>query len=900
MKRVLTIFVCFLLCSFISHAQNGRISGKVTDSETGKPVAKALIEIKDIHQSSNSDADGNFELKNIPYGKYVVGISLEGYQAGKVNVEVISPAVTIPAIKLSKVVESAESAGITEVNLSALDVEDENKEQSTAGLLHASEDVFLSTAGYTFSSVYYRQRGYDSENNKVMINGVEAGDPETGRITWSNWGGLNDAMRDKEVFNSLARSPYSFSSPGGMTFINTRASDYRKQIKLSYSLTNKMYRNRVMLTYATGMTKSGWALTLSGSRRWAQEGYVEGTFYDAWSYFLAAEKKFNDQHSLALTVFGAPTIRGQQAGSVQEAYDLTDNKFYNPNWGYQNGEKRNAKIKQFHEPVFILNHYWTMNEKTKLTTTLSYTFGQNNWSALNWYNSADPRPGYYRYLPSYDTSSYHNAVAERWANDESVHQINWDALYQANYLANFQGQSARYIQENNESHHKQISFSTVLDKEITDHASFTGGLNFSLYNGRNYKTLKDLLGANYWLDIDQFAQRDFKGDTTKLQNDIDNPNRKIKVGDKFGYDYESHINDINLWGQGNFTYDKIDFFLSGSLTGVQYWRTGYMRNGRHANNSKGDSEKQNFLNFGLKGGLTYKINGRNFVELNAIYMTRAPYFSNAFISPRISNDVVPDLKNETIFGAELNYIVRYPWLTARLTGYYTRFLHGTDITSYYHDDYLTYVYYTLTGIDKTHQGIEFGAQVKATKSLSFSGVASIGDYYYTSRPMGTVTFENGSRPDTSQVIYQKNFHVPSTPQTALSLGLKYSYKYWYLDIDGSYYDNSWLEFFPGSRTQQAIDGLGYGDPKIKAITEQSKLKGGFVLDASIGKSIRINYKYFISINFSVNNILNNTDIQTGGFEQRRFDFTGKNQDKFPPKYYYLFGRSYFLNVSFRI
>ncbi|MDP4282452.1 MAG: TonB-dependent receptor, partial [Bacteroidota bacterium] len=293
-----------------------------------------------------------------------------------------------------------------EISTITLDLEDENKEQNVSGLLRSSEDIFVSTAGYTFGSMYYRIRGYNSENSEVMINNLSISDAENGRIVWSNWGGLNDAMRNKEVFNCLSPTSYSFSDIGGLTYINTRASQYRKQLKLTYSYTERSYRNRVMLTYSSGLLKNGWAITFSGSRRWSDEGYVKGTFYDAWSYFLGLEKKFGTQHSLALTVFGAPTKRGQQSASVQEAYDLAGSNYYNPNWGYQNGKVRNAKIKNFHEPFFQLSHYWDINDKTKLTTTAGFMFGKDSWSGLTWYNAPDPRPDYYRYLPSYSSNDY--------------------------------------------------------------------------------------------------------------------------------------------------------------------------------------------------------------------------------------------------------------------------------------------------------------------------------------------------------------------------------------------------------------------------------------------------------------------------------------------------------------
>ena len=661
--------------------------------------------------------------------------------------------------------------------------------------------------------MFFRPRGYDSENRSVLINGVDVSDPEIGRTSYSDWGGLNDAMKNKEVFNYLEPTPYSYSKIGGLTYINTRASSYRKQLKASYSLTNRSYRNRIMLTYATGLLNNGWSLMISGSRRWSNEGYQEGTFYDAWGYFLAVEKRFNEKHSLAFTVFGAPTKRGSAAATVQEAYDLAGSNYYNPNWGYQQGEKRNARVKGNNEPEFILNHFWNINEKMRLNTAISYSFGTNEWSSLNWYNSPDPRPDYYRYLPSYQTTPdvpgdpyVINLITQQWENDVNVRQINWDKLYQINYINNPTGSQARYFLENNITKSNQITFSTNLNKELNAHITTTGGLNFKIYSAHHYKEMKDPLGGNYWIDIDQYNERDFP-DASSKQNDLNNPNRIIQVGDQFGYNYTAHTNNVNLWGQGMFTYDKIDYYVSGSLTGTELWRTGHYRNGRHPDNSYGDSKKYFFFDYAIKAGLTYKLTGRHFFSGNAFYLTRAPFFTNSFISPKTRDDVVTDLKSEKIYGADVNYIVRYPWLSARLTYFYTRFLNGNDITSFFHDDYQTYVNFVMRNVDKSQLGIEFGAEIKATKSLSFIAVAALGQYLYTDRPETTISWDNGSLPDTTFITYIKDFYVYGTPQTALTGGIKYNYKYWYLNINANYYDNNYVDINPERRTQLAVKDL---------------------------------------------------------------------------------------------
>ena len=900
MKIILYLFVVSLF--FFSHvnAQTGRISGKITEAGTGKPLSNAQVKISALRISAATDLDGNFEIRNVPYGKYTLSLSGENLEDKELAIELNSETLMLPVVEMKR--KAGETEGISEISTVILDQEDENKEQNVSGLLHSSEDVFTSTAGYIFGSISFRPRGYDNENNSVLINGTDVSDPENGRVSFTDWGGLNDAMRNKEVFTYTSPNPYAFGSIGGLTNINTMASAHRKELKISYSLTNRTYRDRLMVTYATGLMKNGWAFTLSASRRWSQEGYVEGTFYDATGYFLSVEKRLGKKHSLGLTAFYAPTKRGSQSATVQEAYDLSGTNYYNPNWGYQDGTKRNARVKKNNEPEFILTHIWNINDKTKLRTSLNYTCGTNAWTSLNWYNAPDPRPDYYRYLPSYQTQpEVADLATEQWQNNVNVRQINWDHLIQMNYMSNMFGEQARYIVESNVTKTRQFSFNTNIDREINSHVDINGGLNFKLYHAEHYKILDDLLGGNYWINIDQFNERDFPGDSASAQNDLNHPNQVIYKGDKFGYNYVMHVNTMNLWGLGKFSYNKLDFYLGAALTGTEFWRTGNYRNGRHPNNSYGDSKKYEFLNPEIKGGITYKITGRHYLVATGFFETRAPYITTTFISPKTRNDVVPNPVSEIIFGGDASYIVRYPWLNARVTYYYTRFRDESKIVSFYADDLQTYINYIMTGIDKMHEGIEVGAEVKATKFLSIIAVAAVGNHIFTSRPKTTLAYDNGLNPDTTFTTYLKNFYVAGSPQTALSGGIKLNYKYWFLDINANYYDNAWLDINPERRTTQAISGLKPSDLElIKTITGESQMQGGFTLDASIGKSIRINYKYFININLSVNNILNNTSVQSWGYEQNRFDFTTKDLTKFPSKFLYYYGRNYFLNVSFRM
>jgi outer membrane receptor for ferrienterochelin and colicin len=184
------------------------------------------------------------------------------------------------------------------ITLQETDFETDEQSQNISGLLQSSRDIYISTAGYTFGQTRYRIRGYDSENTYVLMNGVPLNDMETGRAYWSAWGGLNDITRAQQISFGISESPYNFGGISGSTNMDVRASSLRTGTRLTYSSTNRAYRNRLMVTHNTGMMSNGWAVSVSGSRRWANEGYVEGSFYDAWSYYASLEKSLNQKHCL--------------------------------------------------------------------------------------------------------------------------------------------------------------------------------------------------------------------------------------------------------------------------------------------------------------------------------------------------------------------------------------------------------------------------------------------------------------------------------------------------------------------------------------------------------------------------------------------------------------------------
>lgn len=894
-KKFILILLLFISKSLFS--QTGVIKGTVTDA-SGTIIPGTTVVVGTT--KGITSVDGLFEINSVPIGKGEVYIYADGFQKKTIQFDLKGEMLDLGRIELSPSgIEQADQVKNTEATLTLFDLDENSRSQNVASLLTSSQDVFVSISSYNFSAAYFRMRGYDGEFSEVNFSGISMNDGENNRASYSQWGGLNDATRFKEGTFGLNPSRNGIGTLGGTTSFDIRPSHQRKQTKISYAFSNRTYTHRVIATASTGVLANGWSFTVSGSKRIGTEAFVEGVFYDSWSYFAAAEKKINDKHSVSFTAFGAPTRRGMQTSSTQEAYDLTGSNYYNPSWGYQNGEVRNSKVKNIHEPVLILSHFFDINKNTNLTTSVGYVFGKDGTTSLNWYNSADPRPDYYRYLPSYqEDAAVASLYEENWKNNKNT-QIDWDKLYQINYLSDLAGGQSRYIIEERRTDTKQFTFASIFNQQFNNNLHISAGVEEKIYRGRNYKILTDLMGGSYWMDVDQFAERDFNGDTIASQNDLNNPDNVIKEGDVFGYDYIAAVNKSKIWGLTEFKYAKVDFYGGFDLTYVQYWREGNMKNGRYPESSYGKSTVTSNLDYVLKGGATYKITGRHYVSANLAYMSLAPSFRNTYVSSRTRDQIIPSFEPRKISSADLNYDIRYPGIKGRITIFHTDIKDDSEINSFYHDDLRTYVNQVLTKVEKVHQGIEAGLEVKVTNTLSVLGAASFTNYRYTSRPQAITSADNGSIPDDTNTIYIKNFYVSGTPQKAYSLGLKYQGpKNWFGNISANYFDDIWIDFNPERRTETAIANLGIDDPKIDDITRQIKADAQFTIDASIGKSWRIK-EYYINLNASVSNILDNQNLITSGYEQMRFDYENKNIDKFPPKYYYGFGRTYFLMLSVR-
>lgn len=922
-KKTLLLVLLIQLSFLAATAQNGFLSGIVRD-EANHPVQGASVTNKNTGETVLTDSLGAFRFPNLPAGDYQLEIKRPDFKSFTENVH---HDVSDQSIQISVTGIAAETAtnvvdNIPTVSLSDDDMRDAGS-STVASILSSARDPFVAAASFNFSAARFRIRGYEDDNFITLMNGLPMNDLNNGRTLFNTWSGLNDVMRSRENSIGLANTPFTMGGAGGAYSIDSRASRQRKQLQVTYSASNRTYDNRFMVTWGSGIMDKGWSVALSYSRRWAQEGFIPGTFYDGNSFFASVEKIIDTRHSISLTTFGAFTKNGRSSPAIAEMFELDGSNYYNPNWGYQNGEKRNASIGNNRQPIVILEHEWKINETATLQTSVGYNNGRNRVSGLDWYEASDPRPDYYRGLPSYDPfrgedpeayQQYSSELRTLLENNEELRQIQWDKLYEANRMNDTvfngtEGTWAKYIVADRVTDTRRIYFNTIYNKTISDNISFQGGFTYQNQKSDFYREVNDLLGADFYVDLNQFGDLDNTGDTSLYQNDLQNPNRVLREGDRYQYNYTAYISKAIGWGQAIFKYDRFDYFIGVNLSSNFFQREGYVQSGVFPENSLGKSTRKEFTNHGMKGGVTYKYNGRNYFVLNGMYQTRAPYFENAFVSPNTRNLIVDGLESESIYSIEGGYLLKAPRLKAKVMGYFTQFMDGTDTRRFWHEDFQSFVNYTLTNIDKRHLGLEVGIDANLGRGLSLNAVASLGQFYYSDRPSGTATQDNKDTVlITREDIFMENLRVSGGPQSAYTIGLNYrSPKFWFLNVNVNYFDHIYTEPNPARRTLAALDLVDPGTEQWNSILEQERLDGQMTVDFSAGYSWRLNNKFksikrptYLNFNLGISNIFNNEDLVTTAFEQLRFDFTDNNPNKFPARYGYGFGRTFFLNIVFRM
>ena len=906
------LFLVALLSMGIGRSQeNATIKGMLKDASSQNRITSAVILLEGVAGEFKTDDSGAFSIEIPNNGAFILQISVPDYVVKRIPVLLEDATLDLGAIYLERDITIEKSINL--INLSDDELLDDEVNSNALALLQSTRDIFLNRAAFDFGQAFFRVRGYDSQYGEVLLNGIPMNKMIDGRPQWNNWGGLNDVIRNQQYSNGLGASAYTFGGILGNTNVDLRPSGLRPGTRLSSSISNRTYSGRLMATYNSGLQNEKFAYIVSASRRWSKEGYIEGTLYDAYSAYGSFEYLLNEKNTFSATAILASNRRGRSSAITEEVFELQGNR-YNPYWGAQNGKIRNGRERDISEPLFLLN-YIHESDGLQINAGLAYQTGHYDRSRLGYFNAPNPDPTYYRYLPSFYINSpiganFESANLAKEGFLENA-QVDWNLLYRANSAVSQNGKAA-YVLYNDVVEDTQLTARMNVNMHLAPKIRLDGGFMFRQLNSRNFARIDDLLGAAFHEDIDPFSE---------TLNAIGAEVNK-RSGDIFNYNYELLAQQVELYTQLHWDYNRIKGFLSGTYRTDEVQRNGAFQNERFLNSSLGKSEKVRFSNWGLKGGSTYTITGRHWLSVNAGLINSAPVLQNIFINPRESNGIVPNLQSETISSVDANYFIRMPKLTGRLTGFYTRFQNTTDVNFFFVDAGVgsDFVQEVLTDLDKLHMGLELGLEYQLSSAVKLSFVSSLAKYLYASDPFVTINFDTAAADEelidisgSKNLGYAdiKGYRLAQGPQQAMAIGIEYrDPKYWWVSATTNYLANTYANISTITRTQSFLINPETKQPYVDATPEnvekllrQNPLDDFYLLNLVGGKSWLKKGKY-MSVFASINNVFDTT-FRTGGYEQSRNGNYGQlRQDNlsgtpsFAPKYWYGFGRTYFVNVAF--
>ena len=993
MRKYLATLCGLLLCCALASAQDpsGGIKGSIVSRIDRTPIQSALLTLRNGAETvaeTISSADGAFQITGIPDGDYSLTIKDPEHLETQVNVTVSGGAM-----------RNLFTISMTPVNRIGDDEQDNAEDASFEQYGHSDSPAILTDYGYS-----------GSQNNVVYFAGVNMEDAVSGGASYQLWAGLNEMTRNSTSSSASQVSRYGSGRCAGVTNYYGTANNFRGGLRGSVITSNSYYRLRLMLSYGSGLKGNGWSWAFNASTRLGGNDYVKGVFYRCFALYAAADKQFDNGDHLSFAAFASPTERGAQNASTQEVYDLMGDNLYNSNWGYQNGKLRNSRVRKSYQPVVFAKYDMQHSDTFQGSATLMFRFGYSGYETLGYFDTYNPKPDYYRNLPSYyydenpdlqRNSAIKAAYAEdSWRNDDpAIAHMNWDNFYlvNSNNKVHLSNASGTWNQTGNRSkYYMSESRTAQRDLNLAINTQWTPSNDFILYSGASgkinrteyYSVLTDLLGGDFYCNIDQYADRDDAGVGSEAwsQYDLDyylaNGHTKIvNKGDRYGSDYAAHVYKGNLWASAAYTHRKFNVNGTVDLGYVGFQREGLSRTGLFAGlnddgsvvrdpwagnmiisvfedgqsvkesdldagdivksssiaehgevlSSRGRSKTAHFMEYSGKIGFNFYPTSKLRFTGFAGYHRDAPTFWQAFLSPGSRNTMIKDLEVGKTFASGLKGTYSSNGYSITASAYYTSQWDLTSRQSFWDDIYNSYLNFSMTGISQKQEGVSLSFGMPLFAGIYMHASVGYNNAVYTSNPNVVMTVDNSAAQLSSSVIpywkshpvfardsggeyipegngykvdhYQQHY-LSGIPQWTGRLLFSYNSGNWHADVDLTYNRGARMAMSPLYRMDDACSGADniVTPAEVEYMCEQEEFDPYVMADAIVGRTWFLNAGRYIGFNLVVNNMLNNRNIKTGGFEQSRLvvnTLKGERYYKFDNKYFYNKGITYMFMIYLR-
>jgi len=768
-KNLLFVAVFFITATVLGQT---KITGTVVD-ETNQPLPGASVLVKGTTNGTSTDFVGKFSLQTKTDAGTVV-ISFMGYKSkevtfsssdNKLNVQLNPDAGSLDEIiVVSNSFAIDRKTPVAVSTIKAAEIELKLGTQEFPEILKSTPGVYATKQGGGYGDGRINLRGFNSENVAVMINGVPVNDMENGRVYWSNWAGLGDVTSAMQVQRGLGASKVAVPSIGGTINILTKTSDVEEGGNFGYSVANDGF-NKFGFTYSTGLRDNGIAVSISAAQTEGR-GYVDGTPFKGFNYFINVTKEFNDKHTLLLTAFGAKQQHGQRQNRhlISTFRNSESGRKYNSDWGYKQGQLTSSEDNFYHKPQISLNHYWNVSDKTFVSTAAYVSFGTGGGGGTGGTNKF-----------GFDNSDYRVGT---------LGTINFDKIVDENITSGTNGSESILRASRND--HNWYGILSTLKTDLSEKFTFLTGIDLRGYKGIHFTEVTDLLGGQYFLD----------------DSDANNPNKATQVGDKIFYDNDGQVGWFGGFAQLEYSKDDLSAFVSTNVSNTAYQRVDrfvYLDS-----DPSQTSDKFSFIGFGTKGGINYNLDENHGIFGNLGYFERAPYFNSVFAN-RNNIDTNDDAPNQKITSYELGYTFRAEKFTANLNVYRTTWNDRTETARFQQPDN-TVAFANILGVNAIHQGVEFDFLYRASDKLKITGMVSLGDWRWGNNVENVKIFNENNEEIDEVDLFIKDLHVGDAAQTTMALGTNYQLTpATTFTIDFNYFADLYADFDPSDRGSVAPD-----------------------------------------------------------------------------------------------
>ena len=799
----------------------------VVNSE-GKPLAGANVVVDGTDKGGVTDDSGKYTIDVGAAGTYTLTASFIGYSSltaqvevndivGTLNFSLEEDVLTMSALEVLAS-RADQKTPVAYTTVSKKEMEIRLGSQDIPMILNTTPSVYATGQGGGAGDARINVRGFNQRNVAVMINGVPQNDMENGWVYWSNWDGVGDATSSIQMQRGLSAVNLATPSIGGTMNIITDPASHEKGGKFKQEVGEGGFLKST-INYNSGLIND--KLAVSGTIvRKTGNGFIDGTWADAWAYYLGTSYAVSDDQRFELYAIGAPQRHGQNlykqniatysqelAGDVDgyevtaiaegEKFEHEAGRFFNQNWapvdpsytGQQywymygarttdryNSNLLNERENFFHKPLVNLNHFYDINDEIRLSSVLYWSGGSGGGTGT--YGSVKRFPaieGNNWWASSPWTWDWNGEIAENSANIDSA----W---------SDSENRSTGILRN---SINRQNTYGLIskLNYDVSEDLELQVGIDWRTAGIEHAREVRDLLGGDYYVDFADDNAPDGK---------------KVGLGDIIAYHNETTVDWLGAFIQGKYDIQKFNLYGMGGISTIGYTYLDHFA--VDADVVKAD----NITTFQVKGGGVFNLDDRMSAFVNGGYVEKPPILDNVIA---YDGTVASNPDNEKFNSFEVGGKYASDLLLVKGSFYNTQWKDRNltkSVTTGQGDSGDTDIIY-LKGVNQSHTGFEIESKVALHDMVDLTLVYSKGDWFFDGDAIGD--YQEMEYNEDGQVVGQMTtqytyaldkLKVGDMPQTAYVGGLTLK-PIKGLSIQGLYkmYDDNYADWSPDARE---VDG----------------------------------------------------------------------------------------------